>query len=206
MIIEMNVQQSTLDDIEKKLKGLKNPKSVVKTAVNNTAKKARTLLSQKASKSYAGKVAKKGTIMSASEISKASTSSQTAIIKFKSSVHEIKEFHVSSLNISKTTYRKNGKRGGRKVKGNVLKGSSKALENAFVVQFKNGHVSVVSRVPGSKMKSNPKKEKLRKLLSPSYPVMIGGNRVYGETSEEIATILNDQITKVMDKAIGGNNG
>lgn len=206
MTITMSVQESMLVDIEKKLDGVKNPKSVVKTAVNNTAKKAQTLLAQRASKSYAGKAAKKSTILSASQISKASVSSQVAVIKFRSSVHEIKEFHVSSLSISKTTYRKNGKRGGRKIKGNVLKGSSKTLENAFVVQFKNGHVSVVSRVPGSKMKSNPKKEKLRKLLSPSYPVMIRGDKVYGEASEEIANILSEQVIKVVDKVTGGKNG
>ncbi|MDR0924291.1 MAG: phage tail protein [Hungatella sp.] len=203
MNITISVPEETIKDIEKRLEGLKKkPKSVVRTAINNTSKKARSLLAQKASKVYAGKISKKGSIMSASEIKKASAGSQVAIIKFRSPVHEIKEFHVSSLAISKTIYKKNGKRGGRKLKGNVLKGSSKPL-NAFVVQFKNGHVSVVSRVPGSRMKSNPNKEKLRKLLSPSYPVMIRNEKVYGETSEEIAAILSEQVVKVMDKVLGG---
>lgn len=203
MIVTMSVPDQAIKDIEKRLDGLKKPTSVIKTAVNNTAKKAQGLLAQKASKVYAGKIAQKGSIVSASEVSKASASGQVAIIKFKSPVHEIKEFHVSSLAISKTTYKKNGKRGGRKIKGNVIKGSSKPLDNAFVVQFKSGHVSVVSRVPGSRMKGNPKKEKLRKLLSPSYPVMIANEKVYGETSEKIAEVLNEQIEKVMDKVLGG---
>lgn len=203
MIVTMNVSDQAIKDIEKRLNGLKSQKSVLKTAVNNTAKKAQGILAQKASKVYAGKIAQKGSVVSASEISKASTSGQVAIIKFRSSVHEIKEFHVSSLVVSKTTYKKDGKRGGRKLKGNVIKGASKSLDNAFVVQFKNGHVSVVSRVPGSRMRSNPKKEKLRKLLSPSYPVMIGNEKVYGETSEEIAGVLNEQIEKVINKVLGG---
>lgn len=203
MNIMINVPEETIKDLEKRLDEVKRkPKSVIKTAVNNTSKKAQSLLAQKASKVYAGKIAQKGSVLSASEIQKASTDTLSAIIKFRSPVHEIKDFHVSSLSISKTTYRKNGKRGGRKIKGNVLKGSSKSLE-AFVVQFKNGHISVVSRIPGSKMKSNPKKEKLRKLLSPSYPVMIKSEKVYGETSDEIANILSEQVAKVMDKVLGG---
>nr|DAJ08299.1 MAG TPA: minor tail protein Z [Caudoviricetes sp.] len=203
MNITMQVQESTLKDIEKRLNGIKKPQSVVKTAVNKTAKQAQKLLATKASKAYAGKAAKRGSIMSSSSIAKGSAGKPIAVIKFRSSVHEIKEFHVSSLAVSKTTYKKNGKRGGRKVKGNVLKGKSKKLDNAFVVQFKNGHVAVVSRVPGTQMKNNAKKEKIRKLLSPSYPVMIGGDKVYGETSKEIAEILNSEIEKVMDKALGG---
>lgn len=203
MNITIQVQESDLNDIEKRLNGIKKPQSVVKTAVNNTAKQAQKLLATKASKEYAGKAAKRGAIMSASSITKGSAGSPIAVIKFRSAVHEIKEFHVSSIAISKTTYRKNGKRGGKKIKGNVLKGKSKRLDNAFVVQFENGHVSVVSRVPGTQMKHNSKKEKIRKLLSPSYPVMIGGDKVYGETSNEIAEILNGEIEKVMAKVLGG---
>ncbi|MFW6680668.1 phage tail protein [Lacrimispora sp. AGF001] len=203
MNITISVPEETIKEMVKRLDEVKRkPKSVIKAAVNNTSKKAQSLLAQKASKVYAGKVAQKGSVISASEIQKASAETLSAIIKFRSPVHEIKEFHVSSLSLSKTSYKKNGKRGGRKIKGNVLKGSSKPLD-AFVVQFKNGHISVVSRVPGSKMKSNPKKEKIRKLLSPSYPVMIKNEKVYGETSDEIASILSEQVAKVMDKVLGG---
>ncbi|MEG1428069.1 MAG: hypothetical protein RSC76_10305, partial [Oscillospiraceae bacterium] len=63
--------------------------------------------------------------MDSSEIKKATAASQIAEVRFKSPVHEIKDFHVSSLTISKTYYRKNGKRGGKHIKGNVLRGSSK---------------------------------------------------------------------------------
>lgn len=202
--IRMQVPENMIRNIENKLDAIsKSKESVLKTAVNNTAKKAQSLLAQKAAGTYAGSASRKGAIMSRSSIIKASTGNPMVTIKFKSPVHEIKEFHVSSLAISKTTYRKNGKRGGRKIKGNVLKGSPKPLDHAFVVQFKSGHVSVVSRVPGSKMRSNPKKEKLRKLLSPSYKVMIGGDRVYGASRDEIAEVLNEQVKKVLDKALGG---
>ena len=202
--IRIQVPEENIRKIETGLEGLSKSKgSVLKTAVNNTAKKAQKLLVQKASKEYTGKIARQSAIMSRSEIKKASTGNPSALIKFRSPVHEIKEFHVSNLAISKTTYRSNGKRGGKKIKGNVLKGSSKPLEHAFVVQFKSGHISVVSRVPGVKMLSNTKKEKLRKLLSPSYKVMIGGEKVYGSSEEEIGGILREQVALAMNKALGG---
>ena len=202
--LKIQVPDTAIKQIEKDLDGLTKSKgAVIKTAVNNTAKKAQKLLAQKASKEYAGKIARQSAVLSGSDIKKATTGNLSALIKFKSPVHEIKEFHVSSLAISRTTYRSNGKRGGKKIKGNVLKGSPKQLEHAFVVQFKSGHISVVSRVTGSKMPSDPKKEKLRKLLSPSYKVMIGGEKVYGSSEEEIGGILREQVALAMNKALGG---
>lgn len=195
------------DDFSKVVYALKNlsksEESLLKTAVNNTSRKAQKILVQKASREYAGDAGKQSKIMGSSDIKKGSASHPLATITFRSSVHEIKEFHVSSLNISKTIYRKDGKRGGQRIKGNVLKGKGKTLDKAFVVQFKSGHIAVVSRIPGSRMVSNPKKEKLRKLLSPSYPVMIGGERVYGKTHEEIADILHGEIEKALAKVMGG---
>ena len=209
--IRIQVPEATIQQIEKGLEGLtKSKESVLKTAVNNTAKKTQKLLAQKASREYAGKIARQNAIISRSDIKKATTGNPSALIKFRSPIHEIKDFHVSSLAISKTTYRSNGKRGGKKIKGNVLKGSPKPLDHAFVVEFKNtdknnvqsSHISVVSRVPGSKMK-NKSKEKLRTLYSPSYKKMIGGDKVYGTSEEEIGLILKEQVAQVMEKVLGG---
>ena len=202
--VGIQVSEEALKSIEKKLEGIgKSEGSVLKTAVNNTAKQAQRLLAGKAAQVYTGKVSRKSAIMSRSSITKANTKNPTAVIKFKSPVHEIKEFHVSSLAISKTAYRKDGKRSSKKIKGNVLKGSPKPLDNAFVVQFKTGHVSVVSRVPGSKMRSNPKKEKLKKILSPADKAMIGSEKVYGASQKEIENLLYAQVNQVMDKVLGG---
>lgn len=201
--IRMEIPDNIIKEIEKKLDGIRRPESVVKTVVNNTAKQTQKLLVQRASKEYAGEAARRSNILAASAIEKATTGSQTATIRFKSPVHEIKEFHVSSLQISRTYYRKNGQRGKKKIKGNVLRGTPKILENAFVVQFKNGHISVVNRIPGTHMKNNPKKEKLRKLLSPSYKVMIGSERVFGESSDAIGIIMHNEAEKVMEKILGG---
>lgn len=201
--IQMQIPDELIKEIEQKLDGIKKPESVIKTVVNNTAKQTQKLLAQKASKVYVGEAARKSKILAASTVQKATTGSQTATIRFKSPVHEIKEFHVSSMQISKTYYKKNGQRGKKNIKGNVLSGKSRVLENAFVVQFKNGHISVVSRIPGTHMKSNPKKEKLRKLLSPSYKVMIGSERVFGESSDAIGVIMHNEAEKVLEKILGG---
>lgn len=215
--LRIQVPEGTINDIEKSLADLsKSKESVLKTAVNNTAKKAQNLLAQKASKEYTGPISRKSAILSSSDIKKATTGNPNATITFKSPVHEIKEFHVSSLAISKTTYRKNGKRGGKKIKGNVLKGSPKQLDHAFVVKFKSGHVAVVSRTKeiakqykgiGVKAYRNgelkPHYQKLRKLLSPSYKVMIRGERVYKVSRKELEKVLVEQVEKVLSKVMGG---
>lgn len=201
--IVISVPEATIERIEKALDGIrgKTSGSVLKTAVNNTATKARRMLAQKVSAEYTGDLAKKSAITSRSDIKKAAAGKPVATINFKSPVREIKDFHVSSLEISKTTYRKNGKRGGKKIKGNVLKGSPKPLEGAFVVKFKTGHVTVVQRAPGTRMKSK-KKEKIHALYSPSDKAMVGGERVYGSLEDDIHRILAEQVETVFNKALG----
>lgn len=200
--INIKIPDEILKGIEQKLDGVKKPEAAVKTVANNTAKQVQKLLIKKASKEYVGKAAEKSNILAASTIQKSTINSQTAIIRFKSPIHEIKEFHVSSLEIARTQY-ENGKRVNKNIKGNVLKGEPKILENAFVVQFKNGHISVVHRIPGTHMKSNPKKEKLEKLLSPSYKAMIGSKQVYGASSDAIGVIMYNEAEKVLKKILGG---
>lgn len=194
----MNIKiELNKDDYSKIIRSLrdveKSEESVLKTAVNNTAKRAQRLLIKRAGKTYVGEVARQDRIKSASEIIKGQVKNPTAVIRFSSTVHEIKEFHVSSLVATRT------------LQGNVLKGASKALEGtsgkAFVVRFKSGHQAVVQRVPGSKMKSNPTKEKLKKLLGPSYMKMIGGDKVY--KPDEVSELLHNEIGKIMSRVLGG---
>jgi len=201
--LTIRIKENQLQKIEKSLDGIKSPSTAIKTTINNTAKRAQKLLAEKTSKEYVGQVSKKGAILASSTILKAAAGNLTATIKFKSPIHDIKEFHVSSLQISRTSYRKDGKRSVKTIKGNVLKGSPKPLKGAFVVQFKSGHVAVVTREPGTHMVKNPSKEKLKKLLSPSYKSMIGSDKVYGATEKEIAEIMSSQVEQVISKALGG---
>ena len=196
--------------VEKQLDGVKGKTkdSVLKTSVNNTAKQAQRLLAQKTSETYVGKHTRRSAVIQNSEIEKGNAKSPTAQIEFSSPVMEIKDYHISSLQISKTAYTKKGKRRNKTIKGRVLSGENKKLEHAFVVQFKNGHVAVVSRVPGvnanqhSGKPQKPHYEKLRKLLSPSIATAVGGDRVYGESKEKIEKMLLEEVSKTMQKVLG----
>lgn len=93
----IRINENQLQKIEKSLDGIKSPSAAIKTTINNTAKRAQKLLAEKASKEYAGQVSKKGAILTSSTILKAAAGNLTATIKFKSPIHDIKEFHVSSI-------------------------------------------------------------------------------------------------------------
>lgn len=201
--LTVKISETQIKRIEDALSGIKDPSAAIKTTVNNTAKKAQELLAETTYKEYAGRVSRKGNVLAASEIQKSTVERLGATIKFKSPMHEIKEFRVSSLQISRTEYTDTGKRKKKTLKGHVLKGDSKPLKGAFVVQFKSGHIAVVNREPGTHMLKNPSKEKLKKLLSPSYMHMVGGKKVYEASEREIASILSEQATQVISKALGG---
>lgn len=209
-ILKIQVPDYVINDVEKQLDGVKGKtkNSVLKTSVNNTAKQAQRLLAQKTSETYVGKHTRRSAVIQNSDVHKGNAKSPTAQIEFSSPVTEIKDYYVSSLQISKTAYTKKGKRRHKTIKGRVLNGENKKLEYAFVVQFKNGHIAVVSRVPGVNAKQHsgkpekPHYEKLRKILSPSIATAVGGDRVYGESKEKIEKMLLEEVSKTMQKVLG----
>lgn len=200
MKIEMQISDKNIREIETLLNGVRKPTSAVKTAINNTAKKAQKLLAQKTSKQYAGKISQQRTILSKSKIDKSSTKGQQVTIRFKSTVHEPRDFHVLGVSLSenqKIIGRKTTKAGNTaKIKINVLKGSAKEVKGAFLVQFKSGHVAIATRKPGTK--------KIRSLLSPSYMKMVGNEKVYD--ANEVSEILNMEVEKVISKALKKGKG
>ena len=209
-ILKIEVPESVINNVEKQLEDIKGKteKGVLKTAVNNTAKKAQRLLAEKTAETYVGKHTRRNAVIRNSVLKKGNAKFPVSEIRFASPVMEIKDYHVSSLEISKTSYTKSGKRSKKTLKGKVLNGEAKKLEYAFVVQFKNGHVAVVSRVPGVNAKQHagkpnkPHYEKLRKLLSPSIAIAVGGDRVYGQSQKEIEEILLEEVDKTMKKVLG----
>ncbi|MEG1428070.1 MAG: hypothetical protein RSC76_10310 [Oscillospiraceae bacterium] len=52
--MEIKVPEEIIKGLEEKLDGIKNPKSVVKTMLNNTAKQVQRILAQKTAREYAG--------------------------------------------------------------------------------------------------------------------------------------------------------
>lgn len=208
MILKVEIRKDTFDCLVRAMRDVEQSEErVLKTAVNNTARKAQKLLIQKAARAYDGKAARVGMLRGASEIIKGTAASPEATVTFKSPVHDIAEFHVSGMKVA-SPFTGKGRYSSRRPKGNVLKGNAKKFGSAFVVKFKSGHVAVVSRIPGvnaTKYQGKPSKphyEKLRKWISPSYMKMVGSERVYDP--EEIRTILDEEVKAVMDKVLGGN--
>lgn len=196
MRVTVKISDQNIIDIETQLDGIRKPQSAIKTAINNTSKKVQRNLANKASKQYTGPIARQGTILAKSEIKMASAAGQEATIRFKSPVHEPRNFHVVgvSLDSGKIVGRKYTKTGkAAKIRIGILKGSTKEAKGAFLVQFKNGHVAIARRKEGSR--------KIKAFMSPSYMKMIGNEKVYDP--QDASEILNAEVEKVIAKALKG---
>lgn len=233
MRLTIGVSDQNIKDIKTQLDGIRKPESAVKTAVNNASKKVQRTLANKASKQYAGPIARQGTILAKSDIKKASAASQQATIKFKSPVYEPRDYHALgvSLDSGKITGRKLTKKGkAAKIKINVLKGVAKEVKGAFVVKFpKSGHVAIAMRVPGEykargKTKESPKKglrgilERLTKRKAETVKNTKHNEKIKALYSpsymkmignekvydpREVSEILNAEVEKVIAKALKG---
>lgn len=200
-MIAIDINQKDLKRIEDALTGVeKTAPNVLKIALNATAKQTRSELSKKARKAYAVKVSGFNKSMNTKN---ATTGKLEAVIKTKGEAMELGQFRAAPFRVA------NGDDRPENIRGKVLTQSQmadlvKSDIKAFVVKFKSGHVAVVERVPGKKMKSNPHKEFLRKLLSPSIPQMIGNEKeVYGEVRTKIGQLLEENIRKQVDRVLGG---
>lgn len=86
------------------------------------------------------------------------------------------------------------------------KGGAKALDGSpkpFITQFKNGHIAVVVRVPGKRMKKHPKKTFIKKLLSPAVPHMLNNPDIreaaQSMVDQELPAAVRKQVAKVLAK-------
>lgn len=197
----IKVESNDLKRIENALVGLeKKAPNVLKTAINATARQSRRELSTKAKKTYAVKLSGFNKSM---KMKDATIGKMEAVIKTRGKAMELGQFRASPFRVT------NGADRPKVMKGKVItERQMKELVNddikAFVVKFRSGHVAVVERVPGKKMKSNPKKEFLRKLLSPSIPQMVGNEKeVYGEMRPKIDQLLQENISRQIDRILGG---
>lgn len=176
--IYFQVEMDDLREIEQALGMVKDKsKQVLKTAINNTARQTMNLMVTESARRYqiTQRVQVKKTL---SLDKKATASSLEAIVTSKGRVNELYNFKVNP----RVYVRGGGVPGG--YKGKVLRvgSSGKKLElkpgdgdsyKAFVVRYKSGHITVGQRVPGKRMKSDPTKEAVKTLLSPSVPNMLG---------------------------------
>lgn len=198
-MITFRVEMGSLAEIEAALGMAKDKsKQVLKTAINNTAKETVNLLINTAKETYA--IREKREIKKTLSLDKAKISNLTATITSKGRVNELYNFKVTP-NIY---VRGGGVPGGYKgkvVKSNahgkklILKPGADGDEyKAFIVKYRSGHMTVGQRVLGKRMKSNPQKEFVKSLLSPSVPKMLGNEQgVFGIVQPKMYNMLQRNI-------------
>lgn len=211
--LDIRFEDKPLEQVEQGFSQVTDPK-IMQRVVNNTTTQVLKQILQQMAKTYAFKGGQKELKKYTTE-KKATQSNPEASLTFKSQVLEPREYAVSpeqtEANITKPTYTKTGRRAkGKAVRVKVLKSTGwKALtgnakySRSFIVQFKSGHVAVVSREYGKKMKKNPKKDYLRKVITPSVAILAGNDKVYASSSDEIYRIMDEQTRKIVSKVLGG---
>lgn len=170
---------------------------VLKNAVNATAKQAQAALVDKAQAEYA---AKKGPLKRAATIKKGTDSKPEATITVKGATLELREF--------KTSAPKSG------AKAKILNSSTLKLiqsqkgskAKAFLATFESGHTAIVQRQDGETYRRDGAKRqakygrhidmtRVKKLLSISFPKMVGGSAVLGELAPDIYDTLLENVNK-----------
>ena len=165
--------------------------TVLKQAINATAKDARTMLVKKAQEVYAIQTSRFNKAM---KIESATNRSQRAIIRTQGKPLNIINFKVSSKAPSVGPGRPDI------IKGKVLKASGmKPLEvggrKAFVAQLKNDNILITQRRSSTRTP-------LKTFYAVSIPKMVGNEKtVYGEVKPQIAELLDANIRKYIDKTI-----
>lgn len=170
---------------------------VLKNAVNATAKQAQAALVDKAQAEYA---AKKGPLKRAATIKKGTDSKPEATITVKGATLELREF--------KTSAPKSG------AKAKILNSSTLKLiqsqrgskAKAFLATFESGHTAIVQRQDGETYRRDGAKRqakygrhidmtRVKKLLSISFPKMVGSSAVLGALAPDIYDTLLENVNK-----------
>ena len=200
--IEINCDEE-LRYIEKKLGSLKGQApSVLVKALNQTAKNARKELQTKAKEEY---TVKAGKFNKAMKIKNAKKASLTAVITAEGKPLPISDFS-TKFTQGDAAKAKGLKR--NKFKPFVLQGkdsNGKDLKG-FITKFASGHVALVQRVPGKKMR-NKNKQAIKEFYSIGIPKMIGSEEhVYGVVKPNIESNLKKNIDVQIAKLLAKSGG
>ena len=203
------VNMDDLREIEQYL-GMARDKSktILRSAINDTAKDTMKLLLDETVKRY---VMKRSKLKKTMGLSKATAGHLSAVIAVTSPTNELYDFKVSP---KKYVHPLDFANKPKVYKGKVLKsaalsklvlrpGASRDKYKAFVVKYQSGHITIGQRVPGKRMKSKPHKEFVKTLLSPSAPTMMGNEKgVYGVVQPQMHDLLVGHIARRIEKHLG----
>ena len=197
-LLVIEYDDALVDAVGAALGDLKSQRfKVLKNAVNATAKQAQAALVDKAQAEYS---AKKGPLKRAATIKKGTDSKPEATITVKGATLELREF--------KTSAPKSG------AKAKILNSSTLKLiqsqkgskAKAFLATFESGHSAIVQRQDGETYRRDGAKRqakygrhidmtRIKKLLSISFPKMVGGSAVLGELAPDIYDTLLENVNK-----------
>ena len=172
-------------------------KTVLRSAINQTAKETVSLLVDEAGKEYY--IKNKSSIGKTLNRKKATVGDLTAVITSTGKTTELYDFRVSPRSYSPKHRPAGGHTANVKV-GNPAKhlylkpDASGDKYKAFIVKFKNGHKSVAQRVPGTEMESSSGREAIKTLRSTSIPAMLGNE-------EGVYRVVNPKIQDMLQKNI-----
>ncbi len=203
-MIEITINRNTLGQIETRLGRMQNQApSVLKNAINQTAKQARKDLASEAQKKY---TIKNAGFNRAMRLKAASVSNMEAVITASGAPIPLKNFRVSKAGgrvraqVLKSGGLKELEVGGRKAFVNNIarKGQTRKRDTAKGgkgTQVK--HMSVAQRL-------TEKRLHIKELYSNSIPIMIGNeDRVYGVVKPNIQDNLQRNIEYQIRKVLGG---
>ncbi len=91
----------------------------------------------------------------------------------------------------------------------VLKASSlvkfNRQNNVFVAQMKSGHIGIMERQKGTVSPATGK-EKLKELLSPAVPQMVGNEKVMQNVEERVNEVINQRIEHEIERLLSKSGG
>lgn len=181
--------------------------AILKNALNATARKVRKQITKDATGVYA--IKDKGILkqkdQGAPQVYTASASDLTATIRSRGPMQDIMAFMTHPNTET-----------GAAAAQVLQSGSMKLLEanglKAFVTKFASGHTAIVQRHPpaeyttgqGTRAQQYGERAdmtKIKKLLSPAVPHMLGNEEVMGQAERLTFEVLDAEIQKRIDKAM-----
>lgn len=205
-LLVVEYDNALLDAVTHALGDLKDQRfKVLKNAVNATAKQAQAQLVAKAQEEY---TAKKTQLKKAATIKKGTDSNPEATITVKGATLELREF--------KTSAPKSGAKAKILTSGalKTIQSQKGSRAKAFLATFQSGHTAIVQRQDGQEYTTGYAKRKsdygahadmtrIKKLLSLSFPKMVGGSAVLGELEPDIYDTLLANVSREIERVMKG---
>lgn len=188
----LNIELKGVDKALEKLKDI--PKGVEKaasSAINKTARGARTYASRAISKNYNVKV---GDVRKTFDLRKSSRKSLTAELISTGGVIPLSKYKV----LPRAIQRKG--RHNRPLRVAVKRGSgAKTIKGAFLTQFQSGHMAVVNR-------KGKKRFPVVERYGPSIPQMFKADEVKDPVVKDTEERLNKEFAHEVDRVLAGIGG